>query len=228
MLPSHPRKFNDLYEKYGLGAVKNLWLLTVRVRQEGGFLAGVTLSAFNNLPEKILFNCLITFALKGKTKNVLLSMYVLETTQKIPASLDAVWDFMSSPANLKHITPEYMGFEVLTPNLPEKMYPGMMIAYHVTPVLGIKMKWVTEITHVSDHHYFVDEQRHGPYKIWHHEHHLESIPGGVLMRDRVSYLPPFGFLGDLAQSLFIKGQLKEIFDFRTRKVEERFGKMPGA
>lgn len=153
-----------------------------------------------------------------------MTMYVLETSQKIPASLEAVWDFMSSPANLKHITPEYMGFDILTPNLPDKMYPGMMIAYHVSPILGIKMTWVTEITHVSEGRYFVDEQRYGPYRIWHHEHHLESIPGGVLMRDRVSYLPPLGFLGAIAQALIIKKQLKEIFDYRTRMVEARFGR----
>lgn len=151
-------------------------------------------------------------------------MYTLETSQKIPATLEAVWDFMSSPINLKHITPEHMGFDILTPNLPEKIYPGMMIAYRVSPILGIKMRWVTEITHVSEGHYFVDEQRYGPYRIWHHEHHLEAIPGGVLMRDRVSYLPPFGFLGDLAQALFIKKQLKAIFEFRERKLEERFGR----
>lgn len=130
---------------------------------------------------------------------------------------------MSSPANLKHITPEYMGFDILTPDLPEKMYPGMMIAYHVRPVWGLRMKWVTEITHVDEHRYFVDEQRIGPYRLWHHEHHIEKIPGGVAMRDRVSYQPPLGWLGDIAQALFIKKQLAAIFDFRTRKIEERFG-----
>jgi ligand-binding SRPBCC domain-containing protein len=150
-------------------------------------------------------------------------LYTLDTTQKIPADIEAVWDFMSSPANLKHITPDYMGFDILTPDLPEKMYPGMIIAYHVTPLFGIKMKWVTEITHVSEHRYFVDEQRIGPYRMWHHEHHIEKIPGGVLMHDRVSYQPPFGILGDFAQTLFIKRQLAQIFDYRTRKIGERFG-----
>ncbi len=150
-------------------------------------------------------------------------MHVLETTQKIPASMAEVWAFMSSPANLKHITPPEMGFDILTPGLPEKMYPGMMIAYRVHPVLGIPLRWVTEITHVSEGRYFVDEQRVGPYRIWHHEHHFEEVAGGVLMRDRVSYLAPLGFLGRLADWVFIKRQLREIFEYRTRKVEERFG-----
>ena len=150
-------------------------------------------------------------------------MYTLKATQKIPADLDTVWNFISSPRNLRHITPEYMGFEILSPDLPDKMYPGMIIAYHVTPLLGLKMKWVTEITHVSDRQYFVDEQRVGPYRIWHHEHHLEEIPGGVSMHDIVSYLPPLGFLGELAHWLFIKKQLDEIFAYRTQKVIERFG-----
>ena len=152
-------------------------------------------------------------------------MYTLAATQEIPTSLHTLWDFISSPKNLKLITPDYMGFDILTQDLPEKMYPGMIIAYHVSPILGIKMKWVTEITHVQDHVYFVDEQRVGPYKMWHHEHHLEAILGGVLMRDLVSYQPPFGFLGDIAQAVYIKKQLADIFDFRTQKMETLFGRM---
>ena len=155
-----------------------------------------------------------------------MALYRLESIQKIPASVDVVWDFISSPRNLKHITPEHMGFDILTPNLPEKMYPGMIISYHVSPLLGIKMNWVTEITHVRDNVYFVDEQRMGPYKIWHHQHHLKEIPGGVLMHDIVHYAPPMGWLGDMAQWLFIKRQLDAIFDYRTQKVDDYFGKFP--
>jgi len=153
-----------------------------------------------------------------------MGFYQLHKTQKIPATIDKVWDFISSPANLKKITPEYMGFNITAKMLSEKMYPGMIISYKVSPVLGIKMTWVTEITQVKEKEYFVDEQRVGPYSMWHHEHKIEPIEGGVLMTDIVSYKPPFGFLGSIANSILIKKQLKEIFDFRTVAMEKMFGK----
>lgn len=153
-----------------------------------------------------------------------MAVYSLFKEQMIPASIPEVWDFISSPKNLKKITPEYMGFDIVTKNLPEKMYPGIIIAYDVKPYLGIKMRWVTEITHVKDLEYFVDEQRAGPYRLWHHQHHIKSIDGGVLMTDIVHYQPPFGFIGNLANAIVIRRQLKEIFDFRTKKLEELFGK----
>lgn len=151
--------------------------------------------------------------------------YQLHKTQKIPATIDQVWDFISSPANLKKITPEYMGFNITSKLMSEKMYPGMIISYKVSPVLGIKMTWVTEITQVKEKEYFVDEQRVGPYSMWHHEHKIEPIEGGVLMTDIVSYKPPFGFLGSIANSILIKKQLKEIFDYRVKAVEKMFGKL---
>ena len=154
-----------------------------------------------------------------------MGLYQLHKTQKVPATINQVWDFISSPANLKKITPEYMGFNITSKLLSDKMYPGMIISYKVSPVLGIKMTWVTEITQVKEKEYFVDEQRVGPYSIWHHEHKIEPIEGGVLMTDIVSYKPPFGFLGSIANSILIKKQLKEIFDFRTVAMEKMFGKM---
>jgi ligand-binding SRPBCC domain-containing protein len=154
-----------------------------------------------------------------------MGFYQLHKTQKIPATIDQVWDFISSPANLKKITPEYMGFNITSKLLSEKMYPGMIISYKVSPVLGIKMTWVTEITQVKEKEYFVDEQRVGPYSMWHHEHKIEPIEGGVLMTDIVSYQPPFGILGSIANSILIKNQLKEIFDYRVTAVEKMFGKM---
>ncbi len=153
-----------------------------------------------------------------------MAFYQFTATQKIPASVEQVWDFISSPKNLKEITPAYMGFEITGANLPEKMYPGMIISYKVSPLMGIKMTWVTEITHVEKHRYFVDEQRMGPYAMWHHQHKVEAIEGGVLMTDIVSYQPPLGFLGVIANALFIRGKLKEIFDFRTVAVDKMFGK----
>lgn len=150
--------------------------------------------------------------------------FQLKQSQKIPASMEEVWDFISSPRNLKEITPDYMGFDITSEGLPEKMYPGMIISYKVSPLFGIKTTWVTEITQVRNLEYFVDEQRIGPYKIWHHQHFIEPIDGGVLMKDIVTYEPPFGFLGRIANSIIIRKKLKEIFDYRTKAVEEKFGK----
>lgn len=152
-----------------------------------------------------------------------MGFYQFYTTQKIPSSLDKAWDFISSPLNLKKITPDHMGFDIITPELPEKMYPGMIIAYKVSPILGIKMTWVTEITHVREKEFFVDEQRVGPYNIWHHEHQIKSIDGGVLMTDIVSYKPPFGIFGTIANGLFIQKQLRAIFDYREKAVIDIFG-----
>lgn len=152
-----------------------------------------------------------------------MALFQLKTEQYIPTDMETVWEFISSPANLKLITPDYMGFDITSGGTPEKMYSGMIISYKVRPLLGIKMNWITEITHVRDKEYFVDEQRLGPYKMWHHEHHLEEVDGGVLMRDIVSYIPPFGFLGKIANSLFIKRQLKQIFDYRFVAMEKKFG-----
>jgi ligand-binding SRPBCC domain-containing protein len=117
-----------------------------------------------------------------------------------------------------------MGFQITNEPIAEKMYAGMIIAYKVSPILGIPMDWVTEITQVKDKEYFVDEQRVGPYAIWHHQHRLTPIEGGVLMEDIISYKPPFGILGAIANRLLIQGQLKTIFDFRFTAVEKEFGK----
>ena len=151
-------------------------------------------------------------------------LYQFKCDQKVKSTLPELWDFISSPRNLKEITPDHMGFDITSGGLPEKMYPGMIISYTVRPLLGIGMTWVTEITHVEHERYFVDEQRVGPYSIWHHQHHLEPIEGGVLMRDIVSYQPPMGFLGAIANTLIIKSKLKEIFDYRVGAVEKRFGR----
>jgi len=153
-----------------------------------------------------------------------MASYQFINTQHIPASKEAIWDFISSPMNLKEITPEYMGFIVTSKNGSEKMYPGMIITYKVSPLLGVKMNWMTEITHVTDFEYFVDEQRIGPYSLWHHQHKIETIDGGVLMTDIVTYQPPFGFLGAIANVLFIKKQLRKIFDYRKTALVKRFGK----
>ncbi|MBK9110066.1 MAG: SRPBCC family protein [Saprospiraceae bacterium] len=153
-----------------------------------------------------------------------MAIYHFIRTQKLPASRVELWDFISSPANLKEITPDYMGFEVTNILGVEKMYPGMIIAYKVSPLFGLKLNWLTEITHVKDFEYFVDEQRVGPYSLWHHQHKLENIEGGVLMTDIVTYKPPMGILGIIANFLFIEKKLDEIFDYRKIVLEKKFGK----
>lgn len=152
-------------------------------------------------------------------------MYTLERIQKLPISLEEAWEFFQNPGNLATITPEYMGFDILS-EVPKQMYPGLFIHYKVSPLLGIKMNWTTEITHVQAPHYFVDEQRVGPYSIWHHEHHFKEIDGGVEMLDRVSYKVPLGILGKIAHPIVVKGKLEEIFNYRISKVEQLFGKWP--
>jgi|DewCreStandDraft_4_1066084.scaffolds.fasta_scaffold00209_69 ligand-binding SRPBCC domain-containing protein len=151
-------------------------------------------------------------------------IYTLKTRQEIPADIEEVWRFISSPENLKVITPENMGFEIISSSLPKEIYPGMIIKYNVRPLLGIKMTWVTEITQVIEKKYFVDIQHLGPYKFWHHQHHLEKIDGGVLMEDIVNYIPPFRILGAFANVIVISRKLKEIFEYRKQKIEEIFGK----
>lgn len=153
-----------------------------------------------------------------------MAYYQLIKKQNIPASIDEIWDFISSPSNLKEITPKHMGFEVTGNTGKGQMYPGMIITYKVSPLLGIKLDWVTEITHVMDKEYFVDEQRIGPYTMWHHEHKIEPIAGGIMMTDIVTYQPPMGILGAIANTLFIKKQLEEIFGYRTVALENIFGK----
>ena len=152
-------------------------------------------------------------------------VYSLKTIQKIPVSLNTAWDFFSSPANLKDITPPDMGFNIISQHHGEKMYPGQVIEYTVKPLLGIPLYWMTEITHVQDKQYFVDEQRFGPYSLWHHQHHFKAVDGGVEMTDIVHYKLPFWVLGDIANSLFVKTQLDGIFNYRFTKVEALFGKM---
>lgn len=144
--------------------------------------------------------------------------YRLEYTQVLPVSLERAWDFFSQPDNLPHITPPYMRFTVTSPAQGQSIYPGQIITYTLRPVLGIPMRWVTEITHVRDKEYFVDEQRAGPYRMWHHEHHFQEVEAGVLMKDIVHYQIPFGPLGRFANFLFVQRQLESLFAFRRQQT----------
>ncbi len=146
----------------------------------------------------------------------------------MPISLEQAWDFFSKPDNLKEITPSNLGFNIISKHHGSTMYSGQIIEYTVKPILGIPLYWMTEITHVIDKQFFVDEQRFGPYSLWHHQHHFKEIECGVEMTDIVHYKLPFWILGDIAQVIMVKSQLNGIFSHRYIAVEERFGKWPGA
>jgi ligand-binding SRPBCC domain-containing protein len=151
-----------------------------------------------------------------------MGFYQLKRVQSIRTDLDTLWTFISNPANLKAITPDYMGFEITSEDLPGYMYEGMIIKYQVSPLLRINTTWVTEITHIVEKKYFIDEQRIGPYKMWHHQHLLDPSGDGIKMTDIVSYKPPFGPLGTLANFIVIRNKLDEIFDYRTRALDAIF------
>ena len=153
-----------------------------------------------------------------------MKIYRLESKQNLPISKEKAWEFLSSPSNLKTITPEYMSFDILS-GADRPMFAGQIIQYIVTPLLGIKTKWVTEITHVVEGEYFVDEQRFGPYALWHHKHFIKEIPGGVEMEDIIDYKVPMGILGQLVHPFIVKPKLNEIFEYRRKKLIELFGEI---
>jgi ligand-binding SRPBCC domain-containing protein len=150
-------------------------------------------------------------------------MKYLQIEQFLPISLEDAWDFFSSPKNLNRITPGDMHFKILN-EVPEKVYPGAMIIYDISPFMNIHFKWVTEITEVNHLEYFVDEQRKGPYRIWHHEHHFKKTDGGVLMTDKLYYDIGKSVFGWMAGNLFVHKKVKAIFRFRSKELEKLFGK----
>lgn len=151
--------------------------------------------------------------------------HTLTWEQYLPIPLEEAWNFFSSPLKLAKITPPEMRFKVTSSyDLDTKMYPGMILTYQVSPIWGIPMTWVTEITHIKEPEYFVDEQRSGPYALWHHQHHFKEIKGGVQMTDILTYAIPYGFIGAIVNSLLVKKQIKKIFDYRKKAVNDLFGK----
>jgi ligand-binding SRPBCC domain-containing protein len=150
-----------------------------------------------------------------------MKIYKIETVQHVNASLDECWAFFSSPQNLQKITPNDMGFEI-TDFDNKSVYPGQVIQYKVSPLFGIKLSWMTVITAVKDKAYFIDEQRFGPYTLWHHKHFFEATETGTKMTDVVHYALPLGFLGRMMNSLVVKNKLKEIFDYRFSKIDKMF------
>lgn len=152
-----------------------------------------------------------------------MKIYTLKFKQNIPIPVREAWNFFSSPHNLSNITPS-LGFKIKTDiERGDKMYPGILISYTVSPLFGIKMDWLTEITHINDQEYFIDEQRFGPFKFWHHQHHFREISGGVEMIDILNYAIPYSLIGRIANQLFVNQKINKIFAFREQKINEIFG-----
>ncbi len=146
-------------------------------------------------------------------------MYTLQRSQVIPTDLETAWSFIEDPRNLDRITPEDMRFEIVT-DIPATMFNGLLIEYRIDlPDIG-RQKWVTEIKHIRPQQSFVDEQRIGPYSMWFHYHEIEAVEGGVLFKDQVNYVPPFGPIGQLVHSLYIRERLRTIFDYRAVSMRE--------
>ena len=148
--------------------------------------------------------------------------YQFKQEQKLHCSIEEAWDFATSPKNLKEITPKFMLFEITSDNENDKIYPGMIISYKVAPIFNIKMNWVTEITQVCENKFFIDEQRLGPYKMWHHQHFFEDRKSFVVMKDIVTYIPPYGILGDSVNKFYLKKELQNIFEFRKLAMNQKF------
>ena len=152
-----------------------------------------------------------------------MKLYKVETIQHVNASLEECWDFFSSPKNLQTITLDNMSFEIQDFD-NKRMYPGQIITYTLKPLLGIKIAWVTIITVSKENDYFIDEQRFGPYSLWHHKHFFEATENGTKMTDIVHYALPLGYLGRIMNTLVVRQKLKSIFDYRRNKIEELFNK----
>jgi len=152
-------------------------------------------------------------------------MKYLEFEHFLPITLDEAWAFFSSPANLNLITPDDLDFKILD-TLPAQMYQGLMIRYKIKPMRNIPLDWVTEITMIKDKEYFIDEQRKGPYRIWHHEHHFKEVNEGVLMTDRLYYDIGMSFIGTLIGKVWVDKQVQKIFAYRRKKLNELFPTNP--
>lgn len=151
-----------------------------------------------------------------------MKIYTLHKQQKVPISVDEAWEFLSNPENLIKMTPEEMKFSIIS-KIDRPIYTGQIIQYHVSPLPGIKTKWVSEITHIEKGNYFVDIQLYGPYALWHHKHFIHEIEKGVIIEDIVDYKVPLGILGRLVHPFLVKPKLEQIFKYRQDKIIELFG-----
>lgn len=180
-----------------------------------------------SVKQKIPFCCFDGMKQLNKNNSVAINfhsgIYTLKTEHMLPVSLEKAWDYFSNPENLSTITPAEMNFRI-TSGIPGKMFAGQIISYTVNVLPFIKSNWVTEITQVKNLSYFIDEQRFGPYRMWHHEHHFTESEKGIRMTDKVTYKIPFGIFGRLAHFLFIRKKLAHIFDYRAAMLDKLFAK----
>ncbi|HRY33564.1 MAG TPA: SRPBCC family protein [Bacteroidales bacterium] len=148
-------------------------------------------------------------------------MPYLKQQQYLPVSPEHAWKFFSNPSNLNAVTPPGLDFRI-TSEVPDSMYEGLMITYSLKPMLKVSLTWWTEITHIVEGKYFIDEQRKGPYRIWHHEHHFEPKGQGVLMTDILYYDIGKSFFGWLAGRIFVHRRVRQIFAYRRQALEKYF------
>lgn len=141
--------------------------------------------------------------------------------QYLPLTPDQAWTFFSDPNNLSKITPPEMDFRIIS-ELPRKVYTGLIIEYKVSPFGNFSLPWVTEIKAVQEGSYFIDEQRFGPYKFWHHQHHFLPQGNGTVMTDILDYRLPGGWIGQWINKLFVERQIENIFAYRKKVLTELF------
>jgi ligand-binding SRPBCC domain-containing protein len=153
-----------------------------------------------------------------------MKVYHLNRKQTLPINLETAWGFFSDPTNLNKITPDEMSFNINYISGGNQVYPGQIVIYKIKILGGFRVSWVTEITQVMDRNYFIDEQRFGPYALWHHQHHFKATDGGIEMIDEVNYAIPFGVIGRFAHWLFVERQVNAIFDHRYKVLETYFAK----
>ena len=150
-------------------------------------------------------------------------LHSLSREQILPIALAEAWDFFSSPRNLHSMIPPDQGFRIVDCP-PEKMHEGQIISYKVNILPALWVPWISEIKAVEEGRAFIDEQRFGPYKFWHHRHLFEDVVSGVKITDLVHYIMPLGPLGAIAHALFARRKLEQIFDFRREVLERRFAR----
>lgn len=148
--------------------------------------------------------------------------HILEREQIIQRPREEVFEFFADAGNLERITPPELNFQIITPQ-PIDVKKGALIDYQLK-LRGLPITWKTEITQWNPPFDFVDTALKSPYKQWIHLHTFEETgENETTMRDIVRYRLPLEPLGDVAH-FYVKNELKYIFDYRYKVIEEIFGK----
>ena len=155
------------------------------------------------------------------------AIHSLKSIQRLPVSMERAWDFFSDPRNLQALTPSSLNLKPTNEVWGDEVYAGQVMTYTVKPLLGIPLEWMTVITQVERNKFFIDEQRKGPYRLWHHQHHFKPIEGGVEMTDLVHYRLPMGIIGQILHQPLVRKKLEEIFLYRYSRIQDLFGAWNG-